>query len=65
MIKSFENISARSSGIFLPLIPQVKNKIFSVQIVNFFLSILFGIYVLGAQKNHLIEMVLLSTQHMF
>ena len=31
--------------------------------MNLFLSIRFNIYVLGAQKNHLIEMVLLSTHN--
>ena len=37
------------------------NKIFENKIVNIFIPIRFNIIVLGAQKNRLIEMVLLST----
>ena len=38
------------------------NKLFVPKIVNIFLPISLT-YVLGAQKNHLIEMVLLSTHN--
>ena len=37
------------------------NKILERKIVDIFLPISFNIYVLSAQKNRLIEMVLLST----
>ena len=37
------------------------NKILERKIVDIFLPISFNIYVLGAQKNRLLEMVLLST----
>ena len=44
---------------------QVKiNKNLKLKIVSMFLHIILA-YVLGAQKNHLIKMVLLSTQNMF
>ena len=39
------------------------NKNCEPKIVNIFLLISFNIYVLGAQKNCLIEMVLLSTHN--
>ena len=36
---------------------------FQLTIVNIFLPIIFNIYVLGAQKNRLIETILLSTHN--
>ena len=39
------------------------NKNFHRKIVNIFLPIIFSIYVLGAQENRLIVMVLLSTHN--
>ena len=43
------------------LIAKIKN--FQRKIVNIFLPIIFFAYVLGAQKNRLIETVLLSTHN--
>ena len=42
---------------------QQKVKKIERKIVNMFLHMFFFTYVLGAQKNHLIEMVLLSTHN--
>ena len=43
---------------------QVKmNKIFDCKILNIFKPISFNIYILGAQRNHIIETVFLRTHY--